>query len=51
MERPDQEERGRIGGSALIAGAIVAAALILSWGTSGSKPKYELAGSGSASRT
>src|SRR5262249_53585806 len=47
-ERPDQEQRRRVSGSALIAGAIVAAALILSWGMSGSKPKYELAASGSS---
>ena len=33
-------------GSALIAAAIVAGALIMSWGISGSAPRYELAGAG-----
>ena len=47
MEPPEPDQRRRIGGSALIAGAIVAAALILSWGMSSSAPKYQLAGSGS----
>jgi hypothetical protein len=37
-----------VGGGALIAGAIVAAALILSWSKSSSAPKYQLAGGGSA---
>jgi len=32
--------------SVLIAGAIVAAALIVSWGMSSSQPKYQLAASG-----
>ena len=41
---PNQTDRG----SALIAAAIVAAAAILSWGTSDSAPKYQLASSGSA---
>ena len=48
MEPSEQDQRRRIGGSALIAGAIVAAALILSWGMSSSAPKYQLAGAGSA---
>jgi len=48
MEPPEQDPRRRIGGSALVAGAIVAAALIVSWGMSSSAPKYQLAGSGSA---
>ena len=46
MEQPKPEQRRRISGSALIAGAIVAAALILSWGRSNSAPRYQLAGSG-----
>jgi hypothetical protein len=39
-DRPDR-------GSAIIAAAIVGAALILSWGLSGSEPRYQLASSGS----
>jgi len=35
-------------GSTLIAAAIVAGALILSWGSSGSQPRYQLAASGNA---
>jgi hypothetical protein len=46
MDQPPEQSR-RISGSALVAGAIVAAALILSWGMSGSGSKYQLAGSGS----
>ena len=44
MDQPPQPPP-RLSGSALIAGAIVAAALILTWGMSGSAPKYQLAGS------
>src|SRR5215212_11285306 len=33
-------------GSALIAAAILGGALVLSWGMSGSQPRYQLAGSG-----
>lgn len=40
-DRPDR-------GSALIAAAIVGAALILSWGMSGSEPRYQLASSAGA---
>src|SRR4051794_31701891 len=46
MDQPPEPPR-RLSDSALIAGAIVAAALILSWGMSSSGPKYQLAGSGS----
>ena len=46
MDRTPEPPR-RLSDGALIAGAIVAAALILSWGWSGSAPKYQLAGSGS----
>jgi hypothetical protein len=48
MDQPRPEDPRRVSGSALVAGAIVAAALILSWGMSGAKPKYELAGTGSS---
>lgn len=48
MEPPEQEQHRRLSGSALLAGAIVAAALILSWGRSSSVPRYEVAGSQSA---
>ena len=41
---PDRSDRG----SSLIAAAIVAAALILSWGMSNSQPRYELTASGAA---
>ncbi|MFL6721938.1 MAG: hypothetical protein ACJ8FT_09085 [Sphingomonas sp.] len=39
------EPARRISDSAFIGGAIVAAALIVSWGMSGNGPKYQLAGS------
>ena len=41
------DERGDRG-SGMIAAAIVGAALILSWGMSGSEPRYQLASSGEA---
>ena len=40
--KDDRQDRG----SAIIAAAIVGAALILSWGMSGSEPRYQLASSG-----
>jgi hypothetical protein len=45
MDQPKQEQARRVSDSAFIGGAIVAAALILSWGMSGGGPKYQLAGS------
>lgn len=48
MDRQPEEPRGRVGGAGLLAGAIVAAALIVSWGISRSSPHYQLASSGSA---
>ena len=45
MDRPGEAEpRVREGG--LIAAAIVAAAVIVSWGISNAAPRYELAGAG-----
>lgn len=44
-QRPSEPVRSDRG-SALIAAAIVGAALILSWGMSGSAPRYQLAASG-----
>lgn len=44
-EDPRPRPPAREGG--LIAAAIVAAALIISWGISGSEPRYQLASSGS----
>ena len=41
------DERGDRG-SGMIAAAIVGAALILSWGMSGSEPRYQLASAGDA---
>jgi hypothetical protein len=46
MSTPSEERRDR--GSGIIAAAIVGAALILSWGMSGSEPRYQLAASGDA---
>lgn len=46
MSTPDDDRRDR--GSAFIAAAILGAALILSWGTSKSEPRYQLASSGEA---
>ena len=44
MTTPEDDRRAR--GPAIIAAAIVGAALILSWGMSGSEPRYQLASSG-----
>lgn len=40
--------RDNVGSNALLAGAIVCGALILSWGAPTSKPHYEIASSGTA---
>ena len=48
MEPPEPRYPRSVSGAGLIAGAIVAAALILSWGKSNSGPRYQLAGSQSA---
>ena len=39
----ERDDRGISGGNGLLAAAIVAAALILSWSSSGSEPRYQLA--------
>ena len=46
MDGPTPEPGRSDRGSALIAGAIVVGALILSWGMSGPAPRYELTGAG-----
>jgi len=46
MDEPRGQRGSSDRGSALIAAAIVAGAIILSWGMSGSAPRYELAGAG-----
>jgi hypothetical protein len=46
MPRPTPPAVDR--GSALIAAALVGAALIVSWGVSGSEQRYQIAGSGDA---
>ena len=48
MEPPQETPKRLMREGALIAGAIVAASLILSWGLSGSQPRYQLAASGNA---
>ena len=48
MEPPQKTPKPLLREGALIAGAIVAASLILSWGMSGSQPHYQLAASGNA---
>jgi hypothetical protein len=47
MDRPEPEPRSDRG-NLIIAAAIVAAAMIISWGMSGSSPRYQLASSGDA---
>ena len=44
MNSPADDRRDR--GSTLIAAAILGAALILSWGLSGSEPRYQIASAG-----
>jgi hypothetical protein len=44
MSKLEDDRRAR--GPAIIAAAIVGAAFILSWGMSGSEPRYQLASSG-----
>ena len=39
----ERDDRGIAGGNGLLAAAIVAAALIISWNSSGSEPRYQLA--------
>jgi hypothetical protein len=39
----ERDDRGFASGSGLLAAAIVAAALIISWSSSGSEPRYQLA--------
>ena len=46
MGTPDNDSRDR--GPGIIAAAIVGAALILSWGMSGSESRYQLASAGDA---
>ena len=46
MSNPDDGHRDR--GPGIIAAAIVGAALILSWGMSGSQPRYQLESAGDA---
>ena len=46
MAQPEQRRDDPNRGSAMIAAAIVAAALIVSWGMSGSEPRYQIAGGG-----
>jgi len=46
MDGPTPEPGRSDRGSALIAGAIVVGAFILSWGMSGQAPRYELTGAG-----
>ena len=42
----DKQSRPPMRDGALVAGAIVIASLILSWGMSSSEPRYQLAGAG-----
>jgi hypothetical protein len=39
----ERDDRGLASGNGLLAAAIVAAALIISWSSSGSEPRYQLA--------
>jgi hypothetical protein len=39
----ERDDRGIASGNGLLAAAIVAAALIISWSSSGSEPRYQLA--------
>jgi hypothetical protein len=48
MDRPEPEPDRSNRGSLIIAAAMVAAAMIISWGMSGSSPRYQVASSGDA---
>ena len=48
VDRPEQTREPKVRDATLISAAIVAASLIISWGSSDSTPRYQLASAGDA---